>query len=290
VDASAPNDASSSGGGTSGAGGALGTGGEGNTGGALGSGGTGTGGALGSGGAGTGGKTGTGGAAGSGGKTGTGGTTGTGGATGSGGTTGTGGATGTGGQGNVPPYTPVYRIPVRIHVGMSNLTDPEILAALAEVNRIWLTQAGVCFEFEVTDSETNRTGGLDIRYLSGPIPGNPTANGVTQSAHAIYVIDHPTLYAAPNPTLNFTGRTTAHEIGHALGLSHENPPDDPTYNDCANPCICVVNNLDCDDFLMRSHRQGFFLSAPEITIARPNAKSKALADQTPLACSAPVFN
>lgn len=263
-DAAAPNDASSGNGG----------GGTSNTAGAVGSGGTRTGGTPG-----IGGKTSTGGTSGSGGATG-----------GSGGTVGSGGTNGTGGQGNVPPYTPVYRVPVRLHVGQSNLTNPEITAALAEVNRIWLTQAGVCFEFEVTDSETNRTGGLDIRYLSGPIPGNPTANGVTQSAPAIYVIDHPTLYSAPNPTSNFTGRTTAHEIGHALGLSHENPPDDPTYNDCANPCICVVNNLVCDDFLMRSHRQGFFLAAPEIAISRPNAKSKALADQTPLSCSAPVFN
>lgn len=248
----------------------------------------GIGGAPGSGGVGVGGVTGTGGGMlGAGGLAGTGGASAGGSRNSTGGAPGGGGAPGTGGTpSGTPPYSPVYRIPLRVHTGQSNLTNAELGPILAELNSIWLSQAGICFEVEVTKDETNQTVGFDFRYVSGPIPDAPTANGLTEGPHAIWSIDHPNLGTAPNPVQNPAARTTAHELGHALGLDHENQPPS---TDCATPCYCVTLNLNCDDFLMRSGRKGFFLSEPEIQISRTRAAQRALADTTPTVCGAPVF-
>jgi hypothetical protein len=172
-------------------------------------------------------------------------------------------------------------------MAQSNLTNADLGPILDELNHIWLSQAGICFEIEVTNDETNMTTGFDFRYVSGPIPDAPTANGLTEGPHAIWSIDHPSLGSAPNPVQNPAARTTAHELGHALNLDHENQPPS---TDCATPCYCVTLALDCNDFLMRSGRMGFFLSDPEIQIARTRAAQRALADTTPLTCGAPVFN
>jgi hypothetical protein len=196
----------------------------------------------------------------------------------------TGGATGTGGA---PAVTPVHRIPLRVHMALSNLTDAELGPILAELNDIWLLQGGICFEIEVTNDETNRTDGFDFRYTAGQIPGAATSNGVTRGAHDIWSIDHPNLGSAPNPVRYPTARTTAHELGHALNLDHENPPPS---TDCATPCYCVTLGMECNDFLMRSGRMGYFLSDPEVQIARTRAAQRALPDTTPTACGAPVFN
>lgn len=200
----------------------------------------------------------------------------------------TGGAP-SGGAGTVvpPALTPVYRIPLRIHMALSNLTNADLGPILDEMNRIWLSEGGICFEIEVTNDETNRTDGFDFRYTAAPIAAAPTANGLTQGPHAIWSIDHPGLGSAPNPVQNPAARTTAHELGHALNLDHENPPPS---NDCASPCYCVTLGLDCNDFLMRSGTKGFFLSDPEVQIARTRAAQKTLPDTTPLACGAPVYN
>jgi hypothetical protein len=215
---------------------------------------------------------------------------------GSGGVVGSGGvpvgATGgapSGGVGTVvpPALTPVYRIPLRVHMALSNLTNADLGPILDEVNRIWLSEGGICFEIEVTNDETNPTDGFDFRYTAAPIAAAPTANGLTQGPHAIWSIDHPGLGSAPNPVQNPAARTTAHELGHALNLDHENPPPS---NDCASPCYCVTLSLDCNDFLMRSGTKGFFLSDPEVQIARARAAQKTLPDTAPLACGAPVYN
>src|SRR5262249_2907000 len=124
------------------------------------------------------------------------------------------------------------------------------------------------------------------RYTAGQIPGASSANGLTQNAHSIWSIDHPRLNDAPHPVMNPTARTTAHELGHALGLAHENPPPS---SDCASPCYCVQLGGECDDYLMRSETKGFFLSQPEIDIARQHATKAGLADHAPLACGAPNF-
>jgi hypothetical protein len=173
-------------------------------------------------------------------------------------------------------------------MALSNLTNLDLAPILDELNRIWLSQGGICFEVEVTDDETNRTDGFDFRYTSGQIPGTgPGTNGLTQGAHSIWSIDHPNLGSAPNPVQNPAARTTAHELGHALNLDHENPPPS---NDCASPCYCVTLSLECNDFLMRSGTRGFFLSDPEVQIARTRAAQRALPDTLPVACGAPVYN
>jgi hypothetical protein len=199
-----------------------------------------------------------------------------------------GGSTGVGGAPTVPPaLTPVYRIPLRIHMALSNLTNAELGPILGELNDIWLLQGGICFEIEVTDDETNRADGFDFRYTAGQIPGAPTSNGLARGAHDIWSIDHPNLGSAPNPVQYPTARTTAHELGHVLNLDHENPPPS---TDCASPCYCVTLGLECNDFLMRSGRMGYFVSDPEVQIARARAAQRALPDSAPTACGAPVFN
>jgi hypothetical protein len=199
---------------------------------------------------------------------------------------GRGGASAAGMGGSAAPgLTPVYRVPLRVHVGMSKLTDAELGPIFAELNSIWLEQAGVCFEIEVTSAETNRTDGFDFRYTSGQIPGASTANGLTQSAHSIWSIDHPRLNDVAMPVMNPTARTTAHELGHALGLEHENPPPS---TDCASPCYCVQLGDDCDEYLLRSGTKGFHISKPEVDIARGRAARVALKDQASQ-CGAPVI-
>ena len=193
---------------------------------------------------------------------------------------------GTGGAVVAPPgLTPIYRIPLRIHMALSQLTNADLVPILAEMNQIWLSQAGVCFEIEVTRDETNIPRGIDLRYTAGQIPGATTANGLTQGSQ-IWCIDHPGLGSSPHPVANPAARTTAHELGHALNLDHENPPPSA---DCASPCYCVTLGVDCNDFLMRSGRTGFFVSAPEVQIARTRAAQRALPDMAPLACGAPVY-
>jgi hypothetical protein len=195
---------------------------------------------------------------------------------------------GGGGQGGVPALMPVYRIPLRVHTALSKLSHADLAPVFDELNRIWLQQGGVCFEIEVTTDETNRSDGFDFRYTAGTIPDAPSANGLTENAHSIWSIDHPNLGSAPHPVQNPTARTTAHELGHGLGLAHENPPPS---TDCASPCYCAVdpNGPSCDDYLLRSGTKGYFLSAPEIAIARKNAANKALADQTAASCGAPTY-
>ena len=209
-----------------------------------------------------------------------------GGASGNAGRAGSTSAAGRGNEGTTAGVSPVFRIPLRVHTGLSELTEAELRPILRELNEIWLQQAGVCFEIEVTDSEDNREDGFDFRYTSGEIPIARGSNGVYQDPHSIWSIDHPRLNDVMMPVMQPTARTTAHELGHALGLAHENPPPS---NDCSRPCHCVELGDDCDEYLMRSGSKGFFLSKPEIDTARNRAPRFALEDQSPSQCAEPVF-
>lgn len=175
-----------------------------------------------------------------------------------------------------PPYTPVYRLAARIHAGDSTLSDEQFIAITAEVNQIWRSQAGVCFEFELVDHD-DLGPGFDIWYNPGTA-SDP--NGYYSGDNDIFSRDQPSLGPAPHPGQLPTARTTAHEFGHALGLPHQ---------DFENACPDGNGDLDCNDLLMRSGRRGFFLSDPEIERARSVAENKALDDSAPLDCAALVI-
>jgi hypothetical protein len=270
------------GGGVAGLGGAGGAGAVGMAG--VQTGGAGAGGIAGSAGVGAGGSAGAAGAlaAGSGGTGGTGGATaGTGGVGGDASAAGTGGIAGSATAGgdapepdagvSPPPFTPLHRIPVRIHGGDSELTDDDFVDVTTEVNLIWRSQAGVCFEFELVDHD-DLGPGMDVFFRPGT---SSDPNGSYAGDHDIFSRDHPNLGPAPNPVQFPTARTTAHELGHALGLDHQN---------FENACPDGTGNLDCNDLLMRSGRMGFLLTDPEIDTARSVADDKSLEDKTPPDC------
>lgn len=177
-----------------------------------------------------------------------------------------------------PPYAPVYRVPLRVHTTRSDLTREDLCGLLAEVNEIWWTQAGVCFEIEIVGDDEIAKTGMDLWFeRSSPFPNGYDANGVYTGPHEIYSLDEPSLNTAPNPTEYRPARTAAHELGHGLGLSHQN---------CGTAC---------NDLLMTSGRRGFALvtgspaSTDEHARARDRATEYALSDTTPAVCSAPVF-
>jgi hypothetical protein len=177
---------------------------------------------------------------------------------------------GAGGRGEDPPLTPVYRIALRVHRGNSALDDQTLLAVLDEMNWIWWSQAAVCFEIEVVDGDQTIATGFDIWFHEREIPCSPGANGVYCGDHDIHTLDRPSLGAADNAewdTERNPSRTSAHELGHGLNLDH--------YNGFA----------DSNDSLMSSGRQGFKLHDAEIQTARTRARTKGLADTTPLHCT-----
>jgi hypothetical protein len=156
-----------------------------------------------------------------------------------------------------PPYPlPVYHIPLRVHLDESARSAAAFTEILKEINHIWWSQAGICFEMQVVMNDDVKSSGFDIWFVPR-IDNNDSINGVYGSGHSIYVRDTPILGAAPRPALHSAARTAAHELGHALGLQHRQ---------------------DSEDNLMRSKTLGWQLNKDEIAIARKAAASQAIKD------------
>jgi hypothetical protein len=174
----------------------------------------------------------------------------------------------------LPPFQRVHRIPLRVHRGDSGLSASQIAKVLEEVNRIWWTQAAVCFEAEITSDATPRKDGFDLSFHRSTLGCATKANGVYCGDHDVHTLDMPSLGAADNAqwdTEQDAARTSAHELGHGLRLEHFN------------------GFADSNDSLMSSGRQGFKLHATEISTARARAAQMALPDTSPAFCAAPTL-
>ena len=168
------------------------------------------------------------------------------------------------------PFERTYRIPLRVHRGDSGLSPQALASVLEEVNAIWLRQAAVCFEVELVSHDARRQDGFDLWFHRVRLGCNSRGNGVYCGDHDMHVLDRPSLNPADNArwdTRQDAARTAAHELGHALTLQHYN------------------GQPDSNDSLMSSGRQGFKLSASEVTAARRRAAQKALPEGTARTCA-----
>jgi hypothetical protein len=159
-----------------------------------------------------------------------------------------------------PPRSPVYRIPLRIHLGDSERPLQEWIAILEEINHIWLSQAGICFEMHTVYHDYVLDNGMDIWFSPGR---GKILNGYFSDEHEIWVKDTPDLRPAPIPSKYAASRTAAHELGHGLNLSHRE---------------------DADNNLMRSQTRGWKLNEEEIKGARKRAAEIAISDMEELHC------
>src|SRR5262245_26855903 len=64
-----------------------------------------------------------------------------------------------------PGQTPVYRIKLRVHNGQTTLPVAELRKSLEEMNYIWWSQAGVCFEITSTKDDATAPEGFDIWFV-----------------------------------------------------------------------------------------------------------------------------
>jgi hypothetical protein len=150
-----------------------------------------------------------------------------------------------------PDNRPVYRIPLRVHLGGSARPPGEWRPILEEINAIWLSQAGICFEMHTVAHDEPIASGLDLWFRAMI----PDWNGYYLGRNDMYVRDDPLLRPAAQPARSSAARTAAHELGHALDLRHRQ---------------------DSDDNLMRSKTYGWQLHPDEISTARESARLIAL--------------
>jgi hypothetical protein len=162
--------------------------------------------------------------------------------------------------------SPVYHIPVRVHLGKSGKKPEEFRPVLEEINAIWLSQAGVCFEIQVVETDDRRADGMDLWFMP-LLSGGMWLNGYYRNDHDIQVRNRPELGPADHPAHHPAARTAAHELGHGLGLQHRQ---------------------DSDDNLMRSRTYGWQLNEDEVMQARETAKRKALPGVTERHCGPAV--
>ena len=181
------------------------------------------------------------------------------------------GGGGSGAFGTAPGQTPVYRIKLRVHNGQTTLPAAELRKSLEEMNSIWWSQAGVCFEITSTKDDARAREGFDIWFVS-EVADPPGVNGSYKGDHDIWSRDYPDLMPAPHPVTQRAARTSAHELGHGLTLGHYNG-----YPESA-------------DSLMSSGTLGWRLHDFQIQAARARAQQKAEPDTTPTNCSAPQVN
>lgn len=164
-------------------------------------------------------------------------------------------------EGSLPltAIAPAYAVPLRVHVTRSGHSREALCGILREMNVIWWTQAGICFDIEVVTDDVKKSPALELWFeASAPFPDGTDANGVFVTRDEMYVLDQPQLRDVDRPVTHPAARTAAHEVGHALGLSHQN-------------CGAA-----CDELLMRSGTKGWRLAngAPangdELSIVRSN--------------------
>jgi len=154
---------------------------------------------------------------------------------------------------------PVYRIPLRVHLGGSARPVEEWLPILEEINAIWLPQAGICFEIRTVGHDEPSARGFDL-WFDATLP---EWNGYFRDEHDMHVRDNPDLRPAKSAATSSAARTAAHELGHALRVPHRQ---------------------DSDDNLMRSKTYGMRLHVDEVLKARRQARKFALADTGPDRC------
>ncbi len=163
------------------------------------------------------------------------------------------------------PYKPIFRILLRVHLGHSSYSAQYFKPILNEINSIWLSQAGICFEIHTVKYDDELDNGFDL-WFADNLDG---WNGYFYDENDMWVINYPDLDPASHPAKYNAARTAAHELGHALNLSHR---------------------IDSDNNLMQSKTQGLYLNEEEIRISRKSAVKVALKDLTPLHCSPPKIH